>query len=108
VIGIRDTPRFEVSPVDCVVAHGPTSRLCTRKASMTLAKVAPSLRVDLDGIDFHHIDMTPWICPDNRCSTVIGNVLVWRDKHHISDTYAATLAPMLTAALRPAVRSLRK
>jgi hypothetical protein len=108
VIGIRDTPRLDFSPVECVTQHGPTSTTCTRKASKTLARVAPSLRVDLSGIDFHHVDMTPWICPENRCTMVIGNVLVWRDDHHISDTYATTLAPMLTKTLRPVVRALRK
>ena len=39
--------------------------------------------------------MNGYICPGDRCSPIVGNVLVYRDKHHLTATYAATLASAL-------------
>ncbi len=47
----------------------------------------------------HLVDLNSAICPRERCSPVIGGVLVYRDNNHITATYAATLAPRLGAAL---------
>jgi hypothetical protein len=41
----------------------------------------------------HLIDVTGEICPDGVCRAVIGNALVYRDKSHLSATFAKTLSP---------------
>ena len=41
----------------------------------------------------HLIDINREICPDNLCRAVIGNALVYRDKSHLTATFARTLAP---------------
>jgi hypothetical protein len=45
------------------------------------------------------IDLTDFICPQARCAPVIGDVIVYRDRGHLTNTYARSLAPMLTAKL---------
>jgi hypothetical protein len=35
------------------------------------------------------------VCPGGECPAAIGNVLVYRDTSHLTDTYAATLAPVV-------------
>jgi hypothetical protein len=45
------------------------------------------------------IDLTDFICPQPRCAPVIGDVVVYRDGRHLTNTYARSLAPMLTAKL---------
>jgi peptidoglycan/LPS O-acetylase OafA/YrhL len=45
------------------------------------------------------IDMTDWFCVDAECPYVIGSVFVYRDKGHLTATYASTLAPFLQEAL---------
>jgi peptidoglycan/LPS O-acetylase OafA/YrhL len=57
------------------------------------AKVAPGS---------HLIDLTAKICPDDLCRAVIGNALVYRDKSHLTATYARTLAPSIERGLRKA------
>jgi hypothetical protein len=50
----------------------------------------------------HLIDITPEICPGGLCRAVIGNALVYRDKSHLTATYARTLAPSIERGLRSA------
>ncbi len=52
------------------------------------------------------IDLTDYICPKSRCAPVIGNVLVYRQGSHITNTYAKTLAPILTRELRRALKGV--
>ena len=48
------------------------------------------------------INLTAQICPNDLCRAVIGNALVYRDKSHLTATYARTLAPNIERGLRKA------
>jgi len=48
------------------------------------------------------LDITDQICPRDVCRAVIGDALVYRDKSHLSATFAVTLAPRLERGLREA------
>ena len=41
------------------------------------------------------MDTSQWLCPDNFCPPVIGNIYVYRDGNHMSDDYVLTLVPFL-------------
>ncbi|MEY4323731.1 MAG: hypothetical protein RL410_1512 [Actinomycetota bacterium] len=45
-------------------------------------------------------DLNEYICPQGVCPAVIGGVVVWRDGHHITNTYGETLIPFFTAEMR--------
>jgi len=47
----------------------------------------------------HLIDLTPEVCPGDLCRAVIGDALVYRDKSHLTATFARTLAPGLEREL---------
>ena len=46
------------------------------------------------------IDLTPEVCPHELCRAVIGNALTYRDKDHLTATFARTLEPMLESDFR--------
>jgi peptidoglycan/LPS O-acetylase OafA/YrhL len=50
----------------------------------------------------HIIDVTAEVCPDDLCRAVIGNALVFRDKAHLTATFARTLSPWIDRGLREA------
>jgi peptidoglycan/LPS O-acetylase OafA/YrhL len=50
----------------------------------------------------HLIDVTAEICPGELCRAVIGNALVYRDKAHLTATFARTLSPWIEEGLREA------
>ncbi|MEL4320449.1 acyltransferase family protein [Leifsonia sp. YIM 134122] len=41
------------------------------------------------------IDMNDFLCTADRCSTIVGDVLVYGDGNHLTALYATTLAPYL-------------
>lgn len=45
------------------------------------------------------IDYTERYCGPRKCHQVVGNVLVYRDRGHITDTFALTLQPYLAEAI---------
>jgi hypothetical protein len=46
------------------------------------------------------MDLTSTICPDDdRCSAVIGNVLVYRQGSHLTKTFIGTAERQLAASL---------
>jgi len=45
-----------------------------------------------------------WLCSRNRCPTVVGTIITYRDTTHISATYARLLAkPLAVEIARAAV-----
>jgi hypothetical protein len=96
---LRDTPRAGRDIAECVSAH---PRRLTRCAVARAPALAPGRRQeravrDLPGVRL--VDLTDAICPADPCAPVIGGVLVYRDSHHLTASYALSLAPRLGAAL---------
>ncbi|WP_345153019.1 acyltransferase family protein [Arthrobacter ginkgonis] len=107
VYPIVDTPRpgHRVPTPDCVVEHAPAPRPCgapegaafeRADATRQAARLEP--RVDV-------LDFRDRFCADGFCPAVVGNVLVYRDHHHVTDTYMRTLAPAFGDRLGAALRA---
>ena len=47
----------------------------------------------------HLVDLTDWICPAQVCPSVVGGVLVLRDRGHLTATYSRSLTKPLSGAL---------
>jgi peptidoglycan/LPS O-acetylase OafA/YrhL len=98
---IKDTPVSTSNVPGCVSEELQNLDSCafplvhdkTKDFDARAAKAAP---------DTHLIDITPEICPSDLCRAVIGNALVFRDKSHLTATYARTLAPSIERGLREA------
>lgn len=104
---MRGTPRPDDNVADCL-ADGGSPTECGATSSQ-IGETNPLAAVDLpDGA--HQIDMIPHVCPSydtaETCPAVIGNVVVWYDGSHLTNTYAATMAPIIEAKLREAVPRL--
>jgi hypothetical protein len=48
------------------------------------------------------VDLFDAICPTERCPAVIGNVLIYRQGSHLTDTYVRSMTPRLAKALTKA------
>ena len=96
---IRDTPVSASNVPGCVsedLGHlescaFPRVRDADREFDARAAEAAPGTRL---------IDINGEICPDGLCRAVIGNALVYRDKSHLSATFARTLAPGIERRLK--------
>lgn len=92
VIGIRDNARFDQDKASCVSLSGADA--CTFQESEYLAPKNPAEKLNvIDGV--HMIDLTDQYCHDGMCHAVVGNVLVYMDKHHLTWDFARTMATSL-------------
>lgn len=105
VVVLGDTPTWPESPNVCLSAHVTAADVCAAPLSGLQDKESLTIeRKVVESAGGKFILPSEWLCGD-KCSPIAGNVLVYRDEHHITDEMAAALATQL----KPVVaRSLRK
>lgn len=103
VLILKDTPNpgATVGDVpDCLSTHGTDYAACSGTADEwkqpdPLTDAAVQLR--LPTVATKNLDH--FFCHNGRCQSVIGNVVVYFDAHHMTATYSRTLAPYLRDAV---------
>lgn len=97
---IKSTPRFEVQVPDCVAANLPEWKKCNlpRLDALRFSGVLEAAASQVQKADL--IDMSDDLCSFDSCDVIIGNVLVYRDQHHITATYMRTMADSLYRKLK--------
>lgn len=103
VVAIRDNPRFDFEPSECVQKHGLDAWQCRRPRADLLADVPPYEKLSgiPDTVSF--LDFSDYFCTDRHCPPVIGNVLVYLDDNHVTAAYLETMSPMVEERLIPAL-----
>lgn len=101
IFAIRDTPRMGEDIPLCVELNGEEE--CNVDRTEVLAEEIPwDNTVGLPN-NVYFADMSDYFCDEDTCYSVIGNVLVYRDSHHISTLYSMTLAEPLKAHIERAL-----
>lgn len=100
---LRGTPRQEENVPDCL-AQGDDALECAPDYAK-FAESNPLTEIDLPD-DTYTLDLTDHFCPAQQCSAVIGNVLVYRDSHHLTNEYVETMVPHLERNLRESMPQL--
>jgi peptidoglycan/LPS O-acetylase OafA/YrhL len=109
VIGIRETPSMtNIDVPDCVAQYGPAGTECALRRPRAVDPDPPtSYAARLLGGRVPVIDMNSLICGPSECAPVVGNVLVYLDSHHLTETYSQTMGPFLEDRLLAASPVLR-
>lgn len=105
VISLVDTPRPALKGYarDCLAENPENPQRCVTPRDKALppgdvtgeaGKLEPRVQV---------LDLTDQFCTEETCPSLVGNVLVYRDKHHVSDTYMRTLAPDFINRIQPLI-----
>lgn len=98
---ILDTPRLQFDVPECVAVNQDNLTECTEERSEALDASAYYDMVDAaKASGTETVDLTDKFCSSDSCSSVIGDVLVWRDKHHMTATYADSLTDSLEKELQ--------
>ncbi|MER5458095.1 acyltransferase family protein [Micromonospora sp. NPDC002389] len=95
LVVIRATPAFRVDMAECVSANRERLSACAQPRQPALVWGVPQERAAATVAQMHLADFNDAICPGERCPAVIDGVLVYRDAHHLTATYARRLAPRL-------------
>ncbi len=97
IVTIVDNPQFSEDPNKCLRTASPES--CTEPRSEVLVEVDPlAFAGKLAGATV--IDATDTYCDDSRCFSVIGGANVYRDRDHLTRTFALTLGPAIGNAIQ--------
>lgn len=101
VVVIADTPDMRDNPSVCLSGNLSNTDACAQPASLALK--APGRAATLAAAKATNtpiIDLTGYFCT-SECAPIIGDVLVYRDSHHITATFSRSLTPVLSARLVP-------
>lgn len=101
ILAIKDVPRFPPDSVDCVRRHELAAPLeCSVPRRLAVRAVDSQVEAVRRVAGAHLIDLDPLYCGSRSCSPVVGGVVVHRDGHHLTATFARTLAPFLLIEMR--------
>jgi hypothetical protein len=96
---LRDVPKSEQLPDECLTKQGNDLGDCmfTPLAASVVDANLSVQAAEQTGTEV--VDPTRWLCWQDDCPTVIGDVLPYRDRGHLTTTYAASLTEELVAAM---------
>ncbi|UBU14934.1 acyltransferase [Nonomuraea gerenzanensis] len=103
VLVLRDTPAMPDSVPHCIAKHPDDLDSCGGPAGVVLRPdpLAAAARADDTGlVSVASVDHL--VCGE-RCGPVIGGLIAYSDRSHLTTTFARTLAPEVTAAVRGAL-----
>ena len=107
VTAIRETPDLVEDVPTCVEKYAADLAKCdvpVAKAVLQDSPITEAARL-MDG-KVSVVDANPLICGPQACAPVVGNVLVYSDRHHLTSVYSKSTAPFLTPLLLKANKVL--
>jgi hypothetical protein len=101
VVVLADTPFHESAPASCLSRNIDQASVCDAALEEAIDPVrAASERKAAADSGAFFVDMNRYLCADD-CPAIIGDILAYRDSHHLSAPMAEALAPRLVEELRP-------
>lgn len=102
LVVLGDNPPTRREPAACLSANVGDADTCVadRDEVVLADRLAAEQQVASAG-DGHFVDTTDWLCTDDACPVMIGNILLYRDVTHITTVGAQWLRPLVEASLAP-------
>jgi hypothetical protein len=101
IMAIRDNPWFRYSVSACVDENRTDPIKCAYPRSELLKPVSPAVSASAGINDMNIVDFNDYLCDDKLCFAVIDNVVTYRDRDHLTNTFVSRLkAPMEEALLK--------
>lgn len=99
---LADVPDMGETPAICLSANLEDAHACERpRAEVLNTAVAEVERSAASAGGAAYVDLTDYLCGTSYCPIIIGNELVYRDAHHLTATFSASLAAPLAQSLLP-------
>lgn len=100
IIAIKDSPKPRAGIADCVATYTETANQhCSVSRAVAFETFDAQPRAVAQVKNAKLIDLTDFFCTAVACPPVVGGVVLYRDRGHLTDTYVSTLTPYLEAAL---------
>jgi hypothetical protein len=105
VIVLADTPRLDYDPAECLATNAGIEGCEVEREHMVDAAYQELEAVAAAQAGAGLISATDWLCFEEDCPLVRGPYLVYRDRHHLTATFAARLSARLGAAIDAVIGS---
>lgn len=96
---VGNSPVLPRAPGTCLSDRGVDLSDCLQEAEPRPTRLQGEFRAVVESLGMTFVDAHRWFCWDDRCPPVIGDVIPFRDREHVSVEYATELAGPLAAAL---------
>ena len=100
MVAVRDTPWLTEPTGPCLARASVAD--CSNDREVVLDAVNPALAYAQEFPRVNFLNLSDAVCGPRRCDAVTGNLVVYRDGHHVTNSYALTMAPALGWQLGPA------
>jgi peptidoglycan/LPS O-acetylase OafA/YrhL len=91
----------------CLTWYPKNPKVCFKSREITLDSLADTMVMAAEGTaGVGTINLTDYMCTKDECPAIIGNVVVYRDAHHLTETFVKTLVPYLEKDLLKVMASL--
>ena len=107
VVVIADTPRVGYQPAECLATSAAIEECDASRERMVDEAYAALEGEAVSAAGAGLVSATDWICFEADCPLVRGELLTYRDSHHLTATFAARLAERLGVALDSVAGTLR-
>ncbi|MCJ1747691.1 acyltransferase [Mammaliicoccus sciuri] len=95
IMAIRDNPRYEFNVPETLDKFGEQETIKKMNAKQRLPKVSKWDQLEQKPEQTKYVDYTSYFKEDGKFAPVIGNVIVYMDKGHISNSYSITFGPKI-------------
>ncbi|MGO4523765.1 acyltransferase family protein [Microvirga sp. 2MCAF35] len=87
---VRPTPWLDFDPDKCLINHRNWSIDCAPKRDVAFKPDLPGTTASQ--LKLSILDITSYLCDRERCPVVVGGIIVYRDRHHLTATFARSLS----------------
>ncbi|MEX1296477.1 MAG: SGNH hydrolase domain-containing protein [Candidatus Limnocylindrales bacterium] len=102
ILVLGDVPQNWKHPVRCLKLHPRNMARCTsRWQPLAKRTVEKALREAVDARGERFATLYYKVCPTDPCPLVQGKTMMWRDKSHLTGSFARKLTPSVRKILRP-------
>ncbi|WP_245851222.1 acyltransferase family protein [Brachybacterium vulturis] len=103
---MKDVPTQARNPDECLSTHLEEAQACAvpREQAFKESLVeAEDQAIEEAGDEAARVDLTRYFCNAQTCPLVIGNTVVFRDTHHLTETFSRQMAEPLWKEIEPLV-----
>ena len=99
VVVIADTPAWDFDIPACLSAHPRDIRPCAMSRAAAFYSILVREQTAARAAGAGLINLSRAVCSADPCPAVVNGMIVLRDEHHLTATFARSLAPALNRAL---------
>ena len=101
---MRDVPTQAQAPTHCLAQNPESAGRCATPRADAFEE--PLVQAEADaiaesGTEARHVDLTGYFCNDDTCPVLLGNTVMYRDQHHLTQTFSREMAEPLWQEIEP-------